>query len=57
MDIVTIIVSDAEGGRVDGCCYDGPLPPPVPLHGSLPIYDLNITVMPVNNQPPTIKVG
>ncbi|XP_078264100.1 FRAS1-related extracellular matrix protein 1b [Rhinoraja longicauda] len=57
MDIVTIIVSDAEGGRVDGCCYDGPLPPPVPLHGSLPIYDLNITLMPVNNQPPTIKVG
>ncbi|XP_059839500.1 FRAS1-related extracellular matrix protein 1b [Hypanus sabinus] len=57
VDTVTIIVSDAESGTVDGCCYDRPLPPPVPLHGSLPVYDLNITVMPVNNQPPTIKVG
>ncbi|XP_051866646.1 FRAS1-related extracellular matrix protein 1b [Pristis pectinata] len=57
MDTVTVIVSDAEGGTVDSCCYDGPLPPPVPLHGSLPIYDLNITVMPVNNQSPTINVG
>ncbi|XP_069794621.1 FRAS1-related extracellular matrix protein 1b [Narcine bancroftii] len=57
MDTVTIIVSDTESGTVDSCCYDGPLPPPVPLHGSLPIYDLNITVMPVNNQCPKIKVG
>ncbi|GCB63686.1 hypothetical protein scyTo_0004468 [Scyliorhinus torazame] len=57
MDTVTVIVSDAEAGTVDSCCYDGPLPPPVPLHGSLPFYDLNITVMPVNNQPPTIKIG
>ncbi|XP_067846389.1 FRAS1-related extracellular matrix protein 1b isoform X2 [Heptranchias perlo] len=57
MDTVTLIVSDGEAGTADSCCYDGPLPPPVPLHGSLPFYDLNITVMPVNNQPPTIKVG
>ncbi|XP_048395823.2 FRAS1-related extracellular matrix protein 1b isoform X1 [Stegostoma tigrinum] len=56
-DTVTVIVSDAEAGTVDSCCYDGSLPPPVPLHGSLPFYDLNITVMPVNNQPPTIHIG
>ncbi|XP_060686405.1 FRAS1-related extracellular matrix protein 1b isoform X1 [Hemiscyllium ocellatum] len=57
IDTVTVIVSDAEAGTVDSCCYDGSLPPPVPLHGSLPFYDLNVTVMPVNNQPPTIQVG
>ncbi len=56
-DIVTLIVSDGEAGTIDGCCQDDALPPPVPLHGTLPVYDLNITVMPVNNQVPTITLG
>ncbi|MBN3307306.1 FREM1 protein, partial [Amia calva] len=56
-DTVTLIVSDGEAGTVDSCCQDDAHPPPVPLHGSLPVYDLNITVLPVNNQPPSISVG
>ncbi|XP_029473303.1 LOW QUALITY PROTEIN: FRAS1-related extracellular matrix protein 1-like [Rhinatrema bivittatum] len=57
MDSLTLIVSDGEAGTMDGCCYDGPLPPPVPLHLSLPVYDLNITVLPINNQPPSMSIG
>ncbi|RXN20441.1 FRAS1-related extracellular matrix 1-like protein [Labeo rohita] len=56
-DTVTLIVSDGEAGTIDGCCQEDALPPPVPLHGTLPVYDLNITVMPVNNQVPTITLG
>ncbi|MGH0158379.1 UNVERIFIED_CONTAM: hypothetical protein FKN15_035475 [Acipenser sinensis] len=55
-DTVTLIVSDGEAGTVDSCCQDDTIPP-VPLHGSLPVYDLNITVLPINNQPPSITVG
>ncbi|XP_072853809.2 FRAS1-related extracellular matrix protein 1 isoform X1 [Pogona vitticeps] len=57
MDSVTFIISDGEAGRVDGCCADEILPPPVPLHLNLPVYDLNITVLPVNNQWPAIEMG
>nr|XP_033771844.1 FRAS1-related extracellular matrix protein 1-like [Geotrypetes seraphini] len=56
-DTVTLIVSDGEAGTVGGCCNDGPRPPPVPLHVSLPVYDLNITILPINNQPPSIYIG
>ncbi|XP_078525857.1 FRAS1-related extracellular matrix protein 1-like [Lissotriton helveticus] len=56
-DTVTLIVSDGEAGTVDSCCIDGPPPPPVPLHANLPVYDLNITVLPVNNQHPVITIG
>ncbi|XP_076880729.1 FRAS1-related extracellular matrix protein 1b [Brachyhypopomus gauderio] len=56
-DIVTLIVSDGEGGAIDGCCQEDSLPPPVPLHGTLPVYDLNVTILPVNNQPPSITTG
>ncbi|KAK9967605.1 hypothetical protein ABG768_001992 [Culter alburnus] len=57
LDTVTLIVSDGEAGTMDGCCQEDAVPPPVPLHGTLPVYDLNITVMPVNNQVPTITLG
>ncbi|NXL88499.1 FREM1 protein, partial [Alectura lathami] len=57
-EILTFVVSDDEAGPdVKGCCYDRPLPPPVPLHNPLPVYDLNITVLPVDNQPPSIATG
>lgn len=56
-DTVTLIISDSEAGGMDGCCYGDPPPPPVPLHGTLPVYDLNITILPVNNQVPTITLG
>ncbi|NWU97249.1 FREM1 protein, partial [Upupa epops] len=57
-EILTFIVSDAEAGLdVKHCCYDGSLPPPVPLHDLFPVYDLNITVLPVDNQAPSIATG
>ncbi|KAG5850921.1 hypothetical protein ANANG_G00087500 [Anguilla anguilla] len=55
LDTVTLIVSDGEAGTLESCCQGDA--PPVPLHGSLPVYDLNITVLPVNNQPPAISIG
>ncbi|XP_010158210.1 PREDICTED: FRAS1-related extracellular matrix protein 1 [Eurypyga helias] len=58
IETLTFIVSDAEAGPdVKDCCYDRPLPPPVPLHNPFPVYDLNITVLPVDNQPPSIATG
>ncbi|XP_018409339.1 PREDICTED: FRAS1-related extracellular matrix protein 1-like [Nanorana parkeri] len=56
-DTVTLIVSDGESSTADTCCFNGPLPPPIPLHASLPVYDLNITLTPVNNQQPIMHVG
>nr|XP_056704812.1 FRAS1-related extracellular matrix protein 1 [Euleptes europaea] len=53
-DILTFIVSDGETGQDVVCCYDGP---PVPLHKSFPLYDINITIFPVDNQPPSIATG
>ncbi|XP_060055572.1 FRAS1-related extracellular matrix protein 1 isoform X2 [Erinaceus europaeus] len=56
-DTITLVVSDGEAGpSVNGCCYNGPLPS-VPLHESFPVYDLNITIHPVDNQPPSIALG
>lgn len=55
-DTVTLIVSDGEVGT-DSCCQEDAVPPPVPLHGTLPVYDLNVTVIPVNNQAPSITLG
>nr|XP_019594742.1 PREDICTED: FRAS1-related extracellular matrix protein 1 isoform X1 [Rhinolophus sinicus]XP_019594743.1 PREDICTED: FRAS1-related extracellular matrix protein 1 isoform X1 [Rhinolophus sinicus]XP_019594744.1 PREDICTED: FRAS1-related extracellular matrix protein 1 isoform X1 [Rhinolophus sinicus]XP_019594745.1 PREDICTED: FRAS1-related extracellular matrix protein 1 isoform X1 [Rhinolophus sinicus] len=56
-DTITLVVSDGEAGPfVNGCCYNGPHPS-VPLHESFPVYDLNITVHPVDNQPPSIAIG
>ncbi|KAM5148134.1 LOW QUALITY PROTEIN: FRAS1-related extracellular matrix protein 1-like [Mantella aurantiaca] len=56
-DTVTLIVSDGESTTADTCCSNGPLPPPIPLHASLPVYDLNITLTPVNNQQPIMHIG
>ncbi|XP_033613538.1 FRAS1-related extracellular matrix protein 1 [Fukomys damarensis] len=56
-DTIALVVSDQEAGpSVNGCCYNGPNPS-VPLHGSFPVYDLNVTVYPVDNQPPSIALG
>ncbi|KAI5101073.1 fras-related extracellular matrix protein 1b isoform X1 [Silurus meridionalis] len=55
-DTITLIVSDGEAGT-DGCCQEDAVPPPVPLHGTLPVYDLNVTVIPVNNQAPSITIA
>ncbi|XP_036917837.1 FRAS1-related extracellular matrix protein 1 isoform X2 [Sturnira hondurensis] len=56
-DTITLVVSDEEAGpSAKGCCYNGPHPS-VPLHESFPVYGLNITVHPVDNQPPSIAIG
>ncbi|XP_021144501.2 FRAS1-related extracellular matrix protein 1 isoform X1 [Columba livia] len=58
IEILTFVVSDGEAGLdVKGCCHDGPLPPPVLIHDPFPVYDLNITILPVDNQPPSIATG
>uniref|UniRef100_A0A8C8E7P8 FRAS1-related extracellular matrix protein 1 n=1 Tax=Otus sunia TaxID=257818 RepID=A0A8C8E7P8_9STRI len=58
IEILTFVVSDSEAGLdVKDCCYDGPVPSPVPLQDPFPVYDLNITVLPVDNQPPSIATG
>ncbi|KAM5299128.1 FRAS1-related extracellular matrix protein 1 [Ctenodactylus gundi] len=56
-DTITLVVSDGEAGPfVNGCCHNEPNPS-VPLHESFPVYELNITVHPVDNQPPSIVIG
>ncbi|XP_056605468.1 FRAS1-related extracellular matrix protein 1a [Triplophysa dalaica] len=52
-DIITFVISDGES--VSSCC-DGRRQTPR-LQNSLPLYDLNITVYPVDNQPPSIDAG
>ncbi|XP_058637530.1 FRAS1-related extracellular matrix protein 1a [Onychostoma macrolepis] len=59
-DVVTFVISDGESGPVSSCCSDratvfNAQTPEV--QNALPVYDLNITVYPVNNQPPSIAVG
>ncbi|KAM4575435.1 FRAS1-related extracellular matrix protein 1b [Fundulus diaphanus] len=56
-DTVTLIVSDGEAGAMDRCCHRDARPPPVPLHGTLPVYDLNVTILPVNNKVPEVTRG
>ncbi|XP_024865417.1 FRAS1-related extracellular matrix protein 1b isoform X2 [Kryptolebias marmoratus] len=55
VDTVTFIISDGEAGGTDSCCHGDA--PPVPLHGTLPVYDLNVTILPVNNQVPSVTLG
>uniref|UniRef100_A0A8C1Q2N5 FRAS1-related extracellular matrix protein 1 n=1 Tax=Cyprinus carpio TaxID=7962 RepID=A0A8C1Q2N5_CYPCA len=59
-DVVTFVISDGESGPVPSCCsnratvFNAQTPE---VQNALPVYDLNITVYPVNNQPPAIAVG
>lgn len=57
LDTIILVVSDGEAGPlVNDCCYNGP-DPSAPLHESFPMYELNITVHPVDNQPPSVIIG
>ncbi|XP_039219625.1 FRAS1-related extracellular matrix protein 1 isoform X6 [Crotalus tigris] len=57
-DVLTFIVLDDEiGPDVKACCDDKPPFFPVPYHKSFPLYDINITIFPVDNQPPSIATG
>ncbi|XP_006864569.1 PREDICTED: FRAS1-related extracellular matrix protein 1 [Chrysochloris asiatica] len=56
-DTITLVVSDGHAGPVmTGCCYSGPHSS-VPLHESFPVYNLSVSVHPVDNQPPSIAIG
>ncbi|XP_042548895.1 FRAS1-related extracellular matrix protein 1 isoform X1 [Dipodomys spectabilis] len=55
-DTITLVVLDGEASPViNGCCYHRP--DPSALQEAFPVYDLNITVHPVDNQPPSIEIG
>ncbi|XP_015200443.2 FRAS1-related extracellular matrix protein 1a isoform X2 [Lepisosteus oculatus] len=58
-DTISFVVSDGEAGISQGCCFEGPLAVILAsrLHDAFPVYDLNITVFPVDNQPPIIITG
>uniref|UniRef100_A0A803SXA9 Calx-beta domain-containing protein n=1 Tax=Anolis carolinensis TaxID=28377 RepID=A0A803SXA9_ANOCA len=57
VDSITFVISDGETGIGDGCCIDKKFPLPIPLHPSLPVHDLNVTILPINNQEPSIQTG
>lgn len=54
-DTIVLVVSDCEAGPLVND-YKGP-DPSAPLHESFPMYKLNITVHPVDNQPPSVIIG
>ncbi|XP_020638622.3 FRAS1-related extracellular matrix protein 1 isoform X2 [Pogona vitticeps] len=57
-DILTFVVSDDEiSPDANICCYDKSPSPAMPLHKTFPVYDLNITIFPVDNQPPSVATG
>ncbi|KAI1888531.1 hypothetical protein AGOR_G00186130 [Albula goreensis] len=59
-DVITFVISDGEAETLPGCCHNGgpsTLRPTNRLQQTLPVYDLNITVFPVDSQPPSIAIG
>ncbi|KAL2079429.1 hypothetical protein ACEWY4_025173 [Coilia grayii] len=55
-DTITLVISDSEGEAAPSCCYETGSQHTQLTH-TLPVYDLNITVFPVDNQEPTITIG
>ena len=59
-DTITLVISDGETENFALCCGGGN---PVRTRGttqlrdSLPVYDLHITVFPVDSQPPSLTTG
>ncbi|KAM6909056.1 FRAS1-related extracellular matrix protein 1a [Xenentodon cancila] len=59
-DTITFVISDGETEDSASCCGVGnPLRSRSPAHlrDSLPVYDLRITVFPVDSQPPSLTTG
>lgn len=59
-DIITFVISDEEAENFPACTSDGqpsPLGPAARLQKALPIYDMNVTVFPVDNQAPSLITG
>ncbi|TSL34592.1 FRAS1-related extracellular matrix protein 1 [Bagarius yarrelli] len=60
LDSITFVISDEQTDAVSSCCFDKPnqfIGKTKYPQDSLLIYDLNITVYPVDNQPPAIAIG
>ncbi|KAM9718007.1 FRAS1-related extracellular matrix protein 1a isoform 1-T1 [Menidia menidia] len=59
-DTITFVISDG-GTEASALCCGGGDPPisrgTTPLRASLPVYDLQITVFPVDSQPPSLTTG
>lgn len=59
-DAITFVISDGETETSALCCSGGsPISTPgtAQHHDSLPVYDLHITVFPVDSQSPTLLTG
>ncbi|KAL4641549.1 FRAS1-related extracellular matrix protein 1 isoform X1 [Arapaima gigas] len=59
-DIITFIISDEEAVNLPACISHGGLAPSGPavhLQKALPVYDLNVTVFPVDSQAPSLAIG
>ncbi|XP_069576815.1 FRAS1-related extracellular matrix protein 1-like isoform X3 [Brachyistius frenatus] len=56
-DTITFIISDGETETSALCCSPIRTRDKARLQESLPVYDLQITVFPVNSQPPSLATG
>lgn len=59
-DTITLVISDGETENSALCCGGGNPTRTrgiAPLRDSLPVYDLRITVFPVDNQAPSLTTG
>ncbi|XP_068090887.1 FRAS1-related extracellular matrix protein 1 isoform X2 [Hyperolius riggenbachi] len=56
LDTVTLVISDAELD-IKNCCLNTHFNPLLQSQDSFPVYDLNITVFPIDNKPPSITIG
>lgn len=55
-DTITFVISDGGTGNADGRNPIGTRGT-THLQDSLPVYDLHITVFPVDSQPPSLRTG
>lgn len=59
-DTITFVISDGETENSALCCGEGNpsrTRGTAQLRDSLPVYDLQITVFPVDSQPPSLTTG
>nr|XP_057934070.1 FRAS1-related extracellular matrix protein 1a isoform X2 [Doryrhamphus excisus] len=49
-DTITFVISDEETEKSAACCGER-------AEMALPVYDLHVTIFPVNSQPPLLKTG
>uniref|UniRef100_A0A8C9VSQ3 Fras1 related extracellular matrix 1a n=1 Tax=Scleropages formosus TaxID=113540 RepID=A0A8C9VSQ3_SCLFO len=54
-DIITFVISDEEAVNLPACTSSGG--PAAHLQKAVPVYDLNVTVFPVDSQAPSLVIG